>query len=171
MVHWNGLHLEAQMLDQLGSLGDRQLAVGDHLPEDLLLDWPETDEEGNPLHDPHIWNSPAAWSLVVEQVADKLHLLQSVVNSLEKDCYDRSRGETFVRGYLRNYARLLGIDETHGSIEPGKKADVAIVSGDPLEDIYALRRVRMVGKSGRWFRATRDELPDYWQGFSMLFQG
>ena len=46
----------------------------------------------------------------VEQVADKLHLLQSVVNSLEKDCYDRIRGETFVRGYLRNYARLLGID-------------------------------------------------------------
>jgi len=46
----------------------------------------------------------------VEQVADKLHLLQSVVSSLEKDCYDRIRGETFVRGYLRNYARLLGVD-------------------------------------------------------------
>lgn len=72
VVLWNGLHLEAQMLDQLGSLGDRQLAVGDHLPEEFLLDWPETDDEGNPLHDPHVWNSPAAWSLVVEQVADKL---------------------------------------------------------------------------------------------------
>jgi cytoskeleton protein RodZ len=48
--------------------------------------------------------------LSVEQVADKLHLLQSVVNSLEKDCYDRIRGDTFVRGYMRNYARLLGID-------------------------------------------------------------
>ena len=46
----------------------------------------------------------------VEQVAEKLHLLQSVVSSLEKDCYDRIRGETFVRGYLRNYARLLGVD-------------------------------------------------------------
>ena len=34
----------------------------------------------------------------VEQVADRLHLLQSVVNSLEKDCYDRI------------HARLLGID-------------------------------------------------------------
>ena len=72
VVLWNGLHLEAQMLDQLSSLGDRQLAVGDHVPDELLLDWPETDELGNPLHDPHIWNSPAAWSLVVEQVADKL---------------------------------------------------------------------------------------------------
>lgn len=49
--------------------------------------------------------------LTIEQVADKLHLLQSVVSSLENDCYDRIRGETFVRGYLRNYARLLGIDD------------------------------------------------------------
>lgn len=72
LVFWNGLHLEAQMLDQLGSLGDRQLAVADQLPPGLLLDWPETDSEGNPLHDPHVWNSPEAWSLVVGYVADKL---------------------------------------------------------------------------------------------------
>ncbi|SJM50106.1 metal ABC transporter solute-binding protein, Zn/Mn family [Gulosibacter sp. 10] len=72
VVLWNGLHLEAQMIDQLESLGDSQLAVGDQLPEELLLDWPETDDEGNPLHDPHVWNSPEAWSLVVGHVADKL---------------------------------------------------------------------------------------------------
>ena len=48
--------------------------------------------------------------LTIEQVAEKLHLLQSVVTQLERDCYDRIRGETFVRGYMRNYARLLGID-------------------------------------------------------------
>ncbi len=72
VVFWNGLHLEAQMTDQLSSLGDRQLAVGDQLPEDMLLDWPETDDEGNPLHDPHVWNSPEAWTEVVGFVADKL---------------------------------------------------------------------------------------------------
>lgn len=72
VVLWNGLHLEAQMIDQLDSLGDRQLAVGEMLPEDMLLDWPETDEDGNPLHDPHVWNSPSAWSLVVGHVADRL---------------------------------------------------------------------------------------------------
>lgn len=71
-VLWNGLHLEAQMTHQLESLGDVQLAVGDQLPEDLLLDWPETDDDGNPLHDPHVWNSPEAWSLVVGYVADHL---------------------------------------------------------------------------------------------------
>lgn len=72
LVLWNGLHLEAQMISQLESLGDRQLAVADQLPEDLLLGWPDTDDEGNPLHDPHVWNSPQAWSLVVGYVADKL---------------------------------------------------------------------------------------------------
>lgn len=72
MVFWNGLHLEAQMIDQLESLGDRQVAVGELLPEDLLLDWPETDADGNPLHDPHVWNSPDAWSLVVGYIADAL---------------------------------------------------------------------------------------------------
>lgn len=72
VVLWNGLHLEAQMIDMLESLGDKQLAVGDVLPGELLLAWPETDDEGNALHDPHVWNSPEAWSLVVGYVADKL---------------------------------------------------------------------------------------------------
>ena len=72
VVLWNGLHLEAQMLTQLESLGDRQLEAAGQLPEDLLLSWPDTDDEGNPLHDPHVWNSPTAWSLVIGYVAEKL---------------------------------------------------------------------------------------------------
>lgn len=66
VVFWNGLYLEAHMIDQLSSLGERQLAVGEQLPRDWLLNWPETDDEGNALHDPHIWNSPEAWMLVVD---------------------------------------------------------------------------------------------------------
>ncbi len=72
VVVWTGLHLEARMDDLLEGLGDKQVAVGELLPEELLLDWPETDDEGNALHDPHIWNSPEAWSLVVGYLADHL---------------------------------------------------------------------------------------------------
>lgn len=72
VVFWIGLHLEAQMDDQLRSLGPRQLAVAERLPADLLLDLPSTDSSGRPLHDPHVWNSPRAWSLVISYVADKL---------------------------------------------------------------------------------------------------
>ena len=71
VVIWTGLHLEARMDDLLESLGDKQVAVGELLPEELLLDWPETDDEGNALHDPHVWNSPEAWSLIVGYIADK----------------------------------------------------------------------------------------------------
>ena len=79
----------------------------------------------------------------VEQVADKLHLLQSVVSSLEKDCYDRIRGETFVRGYLRNYARLLGVD---------------------AEDV--LSRHRLANPAGKSEARTSARKRDRWHGAS-----
>lgn len=72
LVVWNGLNLEAQMVDVLASLGDRQLAVGAHVPIEDLLAWPDTDAEGNPLHDPHIWNSPEIWAQVVDQLGAAL---------------------------------------------------------------------------------------------------
>ena len=72
LVLWNGLHLEAQMVDQLKSLGDKQLAVGDQLDEQDLLPWPEQGKGGEQLYDPHIWNSPKLWSQAVESIGDKL---------------------------------------------------------------------------------------------------
>ena len=72
VVVWNGLHLEARMDDLLASLDNKQIAVGELLPKELLLDWPETDDQGNPLNDPHVWNSPQAWSLIVGYIAEKL---------------------------------------------------------------------------------------------------
>lgn len=71
-IVWNGLHLEAQMLDVLESFENRQLAVGEQLPKDQLLSWPETDADGNALNDPHVWNSPRLWINVVDQVATKM---------------------------------------------------------------------------------------------------
>lgn len=72
LVLWNGLHLEALMTEQLEAQGDRQLEVGKNVSEDLLLDWPETDDKGNALHDPHIWNSPEIWKGVVLDIAKRL---------------------------------------------------------------------------------------------------
>ena len=62
--------------------------------------------------------------ITVDKVAAKLNLLKSVVQNLEQDCYDRMRGDTFVRGYMRNYARLLGIssEEVVLSYETLKRA-------------------------------------------------
>lgn len=70
LVLWNGLHLEAQMESQLRSLGDAQVAVGEEIDPELLLPWPDAGEEGEPMHDPHIWNSPEAWSQAVDVIAE-----------------------------------------------------------------------------------------------------
>ena len=51
-----------------------------------------------------------AAGLSVSEVAEELQLLQSFVRALEQNSHERIRGDTFVRGYLRNYARLLGLD-------------------------------------------------------------
>ncbi len=65
LVFWNALDLEAQMDRQIRSLDARQVALGELVPEELLLPF-----EG--AVDPHIWNSTVIWSLVVEAIADRL---------------------------------------------------------------------------------------------------
>ncbi len=44
-----------------------------------------------------------------ERVAQQLHLGEEMIDALEADDYDRLPGAVFVKGYVRNYARLLGI--------------------------------------------------------------
>jgi imidazolonepropionase-like amidohydrolase len=51
-----------------------------------------------------------------------------------------------------NAARLLRLDQEIGSIEPGKRADLIVVDGNPLEDIKVLQdRVQMVMRDGVFY--------------------
>ena len=45
-------------------------------------------------------------------------------------------------------AELLGVDDSLGSVEPGKMADLVAVPGDPLADISTMERVSFVMKQG-----------------------
>lgn len=72
VVLWNGLHLEAQMIDQLEAMGEKQLAVGEYVDQDELLPWPAEGTNGEQLFDPHIWNSPTLWTQAVDAIGDKL---------------------------------------------------------------------------------------------------
>ena len=48
-----------------------------------------------------------------------------------------------------NAADLLGLSAEIGTLEPGKRADIIAVQGDPLSDVTVLKQVRFVMKDGR----------------------
>lgn len=100
-VIWSGLGMEANMIDQLRGLGDKQIAVAEQLPESQLLPWVEEDEhdhEHEDAHghhhesqwDPHVWNSTDNWKLVVDQIVKKL----SAADSANADTY-KANGEKY----------------------------------------------------------------------------
>ncbi|MHA2788149.1 metal ABC transporter substrate-binding protein [Corynebacterium sp. S7] len=92
LVLWNGLHLEAQMQDQLMSFGDKQTAVAETVAPDLLLSGDGT------LYDPHIWNSPEAWQQVVDTIAAKLGEIDpenSKQYANNADAYNEEISETY----------------------------------------------------------------------------
>jgi Tol biopolymer transport system component/imidazolonepropionase-like amidohydrolase len=53
-----------------------------------------------------------------------------------------------------NAATALGLDQELGTIQPGKRADLAFISGDPLTDIRATRNVKRVMRGGRLYALT-----------------
>jgi len=64
------------------------------------------------------------WSL--EDVADELKLLPYVVEAIEQDDYSKMAGWTYVVGYLRSYAKLVGVNielaiSAHSSLFPQKE--------------------------------------------------
>ncbi len=70
VIFYNGLHLEAQMtrvMEQLGERGRVVAALGDGLPPERLLTWDATTP-----YDPHVWNDPELWILVVTAIRDTL---------------------------------------------------------------------------------------------------
>jgi imidazolonepropionase-like amidohydrolase len=57
-----------------------------------------------------------------------------------------------IRAITTNAADMLGMSDRIGSIQPGRRADLIAVSGDPVADIGALEDVRFVMKSGQVIR-------------------
>ena len=48
-----------------------------------------------------------------------------------------------------NVAKTFHKDKDYGSVEPGKVADLSIIEGDPLKDIWMTQNVKMVVLNGK----------------------
>jgi hypothetical protein len=65
-----------------------------------------------------------------------------------------------------NVARTFKKDRDYGSVEPGKVADLSIVEGNPLEDIWTTQNVKMVIMDGKvidiGFKKYKNPIPSFY---------
>ncbi|USH01874.1 cytoskeleton protein RodZ [Grimontia kaedaensis] len=66
-----------------------------------------------------------AMGLSDQDVADRLRLRVSVIQDLEENCCDEEQITTFTRGYIRSYAKLVGVnaDELLHTFKPAPEAE------------------------------------------------
>ena len=77
---------------------------------------------------------------------------------------------TAIQAATLNVAKTFGKDKDFGSVELGKVADLAIIDGDPLKDIWMTQNVKMVVMNGKvmdigfhanWKNPIHSPLPPY----------
>ncbi len=85
--------------------------------------------------------------LEVQDVADKLHLRASVITDLEQNKFNQNVNATFIRGYLRSYARLVNL--------PG---DQVVRAYDALRGEFAPAPTEMQSYSGRTKKESNDNM-------------
>jgi cytoskeleton protein RodZ len=83
-----------------------------------------------------------AAGLTLQAVADDLHLAVDLLEALERDDYPRLPGRVFVRGYLRNYARLVELppDAILAAFDATASDEQAAAPG--LRTVVSARQIR-----------------------------
>jgi len=80
---------------------------------------------------------------------DEKKFVQREIKLLVKEC-DFTPMEALISA-TANGARAIGIEKTTGTIQPGKIADLVLLSANPAKDIENLDKVEMVIKNGKIF--------------------
>jgi len=86
--------------------------------------------------------------LTIEEVAVQLNLRPAVVNGLEADQYNEVPVAAYRRGYLRAYARLMGIDE--GPVVAAYNAQHGDTRSDVERRVTPVQHARKPSRVGAW---------------------
>lgn len=94
------------------------------------------------------------WGLSVQEVAANLNLGVDTIEALEADEYSKLPGSTFVKGYMRSYARLLELDaeDLVGSIDLQPERITEIPSSRAVLKSKGKTRSRERKSGGGFFR-------------------
>jgi hypothetical protein len=75
----------------------------------------------------------------------------SVQEQLRRSQRQGASAYEVLRRHTVEAARLVGLEDSRGSLEPGRRADMLLVAGDPLRDAADAAEVRAVVAGGRFF--------------------
>jgi len=105
------------------------------------------------------WGEKTRWDLmrIMQKAGVNIYLTTDGIGPSEGEFTDLlvrmvAEGKATAREVIplvtRVPARALGIDDRVGTVTPGKIADLMLLNGNPLEDIYALKRIETLYRSG-----------------------
>jgi imidazolonepropionase-like amidohydrolase len=83
---------------------------------------------------------------------------------------------TAIQAATLNVAKTFRKDKDYGSVEPGKVADLSIIDGDPLQDIWMTQNVKLVVMDGKLidpqFTGYVNPIPEFnsWQQLSQTIE-
>lgn len=84
--------------------------------------------------------------LSIAQIADAQHLRNGIVQAIENGDYEQINSELFLKGYVRTYAKQVGldadaiIDDLNVELEPARLQKARELEANPLIDIERRRR-------------------------------
>lgn len=115
---------------------------------------------GNRPVGPQLKKAREAKGLSVVEVAEAQHLRPAIIQAIENGKYELIDTELFLKGYIRAYARQVGLDgnaliaDLNLELEPMRQEQAQAKAANPLVDIERRRRKkRRVAKAALWLVA------------------